>query len=297
MVRPYDHGVDFERVGALLVDLYRLDRPLRSWLRPRWEYMHFHPMTAGLPLDRFGVAERAGEICGVVHSESNLAFNYIQHYGDDPEVVVDLLDWANRHLGGYSKTYERRVLGFYVDRADSLVARLLQERGFEPQSEHEEVHACLRSLSRLPEPVLPTGFGLQSLADDNDLAKINRVLWRGFNHPGDPPEEEIEGRRLAQQAPNFRHDLTVVASAPNGDYATFVGIWVVPENGVAYVEPVATDPDYRRLGLGRAAVLEGLRRAAREGAELAWVGSDLSFYLNMGFEVSSRSPLWIKSIG
>ncbi len=71
-------------------------------------------------------------------------------------------------------------------------------------------------------------------------------------------------------------------------------MWVVPENKVAYVEPVATDPDYRRMGLGRAAVLESLRRAAEFGAEVAWVGSGQEFYKAMGFETMFKFDVWVK---
>ncbi len=54
----------------------------------------------------------------------------------------------------------------------------------------------------IPEPFpsihLPEGFRLKSVAEENDLAKIDRVLWRGFNHPGEPPEDSIEGREKMQ---------------------------------------------------------------------------------------------------
>jgi len=47
----------------------------------------------------------------------------------------------------------------------------------------------------------------------------------------------------------------MVAVAPDGNYASFVGIWPVPESTACYIEPVATDPDYRRMGFGTAVVL------------------------------------------
>jgi predicted N-acetyltransferase YhbS len=141
---------------------------------------------------------------------------------------------------------------------------------------------------------LPEGFSLQSLADENDLHKINRVLWHGFDHPGPPPEEEIEGRAFAQKAPNVRKDLTIVVVAPDGNYVSYGGMWHIKENKVAYVEPVATDPDYRRMGLGKAAVLESVRRAAAEGAQVAWVGSGQGFYSAIGFEAKFSAVPWVK---
>jgi len=84
------------------------------------------------------------------------------------------------------------------------------------------------------------------------------LLHRGFDQPGEPPEDGLEGRRFMQWAPNFRKDLQVVVEAPNGVFASYCGMWYESVNRIAYVEPVATDPDYRRMG-----------RAGRRGG-LCW---------------------------
>ena len=48
------------------------------------------------------------------------------------------------------------------------------------------------------------------------------------------------------------------------------------------------------MGLGRATVLETLRRIQSEGAEVAWVGSDQEFYKAIGFEKKFQRNLWVK---
>jgi predicted N-acetyltransferase YhbS len=95
-----------------------------------------------------------------------------------------------------------------------------------------------------------------------------------------------------QSAPNFRKDLWVVVEAPNGEFASNCGMWYEPVHSIAYVEPVATDPDFRRMGLGRAAVLEGIRRCGEMGATVAWVGATMPFYLSMGFRKAYSSSIW-----
>ena len=60
------------------------------------------------------------------------------------------------------------------------------------------------------------------------------------------------------------------------------------------MEPVATDPDYRRIGLGTAAVLEGIRRCGELGATVAYVGTDKQFYLAMGFKKLFTLNCWIR---
>ena len=269
---------------------------LATWLQPRWEYLHYHSMSDGLPFERCGIAENDGQIVGFIHFEDNPAFNYLQIRPGHERATDELLDWAHSHLGGQSVTFGRKVLGLYVSDRDNYLEQRAAERGYEPQSDIVEEHARYVIDRQIGEPQLPDGFGLQSLADDNDFEKINRVLWRGFDHVGPPPDTELEGRRRAQQAPGFRKDLTIVAVAPNGEYASLSGMWTVPDNNVAYLEPVATDPNYRRMGLGTATVRESLRRVAAEHIRTIWVGSGLVFYQDMGFSIQNRSRLWIKGI-
>jgi predicted N-acetyltransferase YhbS len=57
---------------------------------------------------------------------------------------------------------------------------------------------------------------------------------------------------------------------------------------------VATDPDYRRRGLGSAAVLESIRRCGQQGATVAYVGSDQAFYMSLGFKVLFSQNCWLK---
>jgi GNAT superfamily N-acetyltransferase len=145
-----------------------------------------------------------------------------------------------------------------------------------------------------PTQDLPQGFRLKSLAEENDLVKVDRVLHRGFNHPGEPPADGVEGRKRMQSGPHFRHDLTIAVEAPDGAFACFAGLWFDSRNRIGYVEPVATDPDYRRLGLGRAAVMEGVRRCGELGATVAYVGSTLPFYVSMGFKKLYTQNCWLK---
>ncbi len=121
------------------------------------------------------------------------------------------------------------------------------------------------------------------------------ALWRGFNHPGEPPPDGIEGRRKVQSGPHFRHDLAIVVQAPDGAFVAYSGLWFDPVNRLGYVEPVATDPDYRRLGLGTAAVLEGIRRCGELEATAAYIGSNRPFYLAMGFKVLYTSNCWVRT--
>ncbi len=293
-IRPYRHDQDFDRVGEFLIEQYRGgDNPL-LWIQPRWEYMHYHPFIKKTDITKIGVAEVDGAVVGVVHHEHDEGIIYFQVQPEYEQINAPLFDYAEAMFGSKEAETGRERLAILINEADLTLRRLAAERGYEENVDFREVTSRYDLNKGVPDVTLPEGFHLQSLAEENDLRKINQVLWRGFDHPGPPPDEEIQGRKEMQEAPNFMHDLTIVAVAPNGDYVSFCGIWIVPENGITYVEPVTTDPDYRRMGLGKAVVLEGIRRTIPLGSEVAWVGSGQEFYMAMGFEKSYRATAWVK---
>ncbi|MEE8568823.1 MAG: GNAT family N-acetyltransferase, partial [Anaerolineales bacterium] len=188
----------------------------------------------------------------------------------------------------------KRYIKIFAKEDDAAFESMLRTQGFE-QEPASNWPMCQYVI---PDPFPPIhlrdGYRLMSLADDNDLVKVDRVLWRGFNHPGEPPADGVEDRKKMQSGPNFRKDLAIVVEAPDGAFVSFGGLWFDPVNKIGYVEPVATDPDYRRMGLGKAAVLESIRRCGELGATVAYVGTDMPFYLAMGFRKLFTINCWIK---
>ena len=288
-MRSYDHEKDYETVGRFLTRVYQTDPP-RNWLQPRWVYAHAHPMIDKENRRRFAIWEDEGTIVAVVHYEDRMGVNYVQLDPRYSWLKREILDYAADHLVGDLKA--GRGCYVYIDDADSEFGAIASGMGFEPKPEHTEPTSRLAIPEPFPEIQIPKGFRLQSLADEFDVRRVHRVMHRGFNHDGEPPADELEDRRRKLSAPGLRRDLTIVAVTANGDYVSFCGMWPVPESTACMIEPVATDPDYRRMGLGTACVLESIRRCAQEGQTIAYVGSDQAFYLSMGFEVCGRSTIW-----
>ena len=297
--RSYNHAQDYDAVGRFLLRTYGAGTAHRNWLQPRWEYMHFHPALDADHLYEFGVWEddHTGEIVGLVHYEHRMGINYVQLAPQNTWLQQPMLLHAIHHLVGDFKI--GRAVHVSIDDTDARFQAIAASLGFEKLGGEFSEPTSTRSLEgpgALPYERIrvPAGFRLISLADDDDVRKVHRVMHRGFNHEGEPPEDELEDRRRKLSSPNFRRDLTIVAVAPDGEFASFAGTWYIAENRIAYIEPVATDPDHRRKGLGTAVVLEGLRRAAKLGATVAHVGSDQPFYRSMGFCVAFRQSLWRK---
>jgi GNAT superfamily N-acetyltransferase len=72
--------------------------------------------------------------------------------------------------------------------------------------------------------------------------------------------------------PQFRADLVTVAIAPDGRVSACCVGWMDEESATLEIEPLGTNRDFRRLGLGRAIVKEVQHRAWANGAKrvLVW---------------------------
>ena len=288
-MRFYDIEKDYDAIGQFLVRVYRTEPP-SNWLQPRWVYAHSHPMMDTENLGKIAIWEDDGEIVAALLYEDKVGATHAQLDPRYPSLKREMLEYTKENLVGDMKA--GRGTYVFLNDHDPEFGDLAAELGFEPKPEHAETVARFIVPEPFPEPLLHDGFRLQSLADEFSVDKVHRVMHRGFNHDGEPPQDELEDRRRKLSVAGFRRDLTMVAVAPDGDYVSFCGIWPVPDSTACYIEPMATDPDYRRMGLGTAVVLEAVRRCAQEGATVAYVGSDQEFYLSMGFEICGGSTAY-----
>jgi ribosomal protein S18 acetylase RimI-like enzyme len=296
--RQYNGPDDYKLVDYFLIKHYQQENRDGNWLKPAWEYMHAHPYLDRASLGKIGIWEENGTIVGVVTYESRVGEAFFEFHPDYGYLKRDMLEYAERTLSGTAED-GRKFLHAFVNDVDTEFVSLVEARGYKKDDEEARVMCQFAIPDPFPAITLPEGFRLTSLAVECDWAKVHRVIWRGFNHAGEPPagDEELESRRQLFDTPTARRDLKIAVTAPNGNFVAFCGMFYEPTNRFAYVEPVATDPDYRRMGLGKAAVLEGIRRCAVLGATVAYVGNDLLFYQSVGFKKVYTSICWGKHLG
>ncbi len=296
---PYHHTIDYQRVSEFLIAHHQPGNRDGNWLEPAWEYMHFHPALEDACLGKIGIWEDSREIVAVVHPEWRPGEAFFQFHPACRHLRGEMLDYAEANLAGTLEQDGRQYLCAFINDNDGEFLALARARGY--QQDPEGLRPLYRADIPDPFPAIPLadGFRLTSLAEEPDWAKVHRALWRGFDHEGEPPmsEEELESRRRMFDTPKARRDLKIAVAASDGEFVAFCGMFYEPVGRFAYVEPVATDPAYRRLGLGRAAVLEGIRRCAALGATAAYVGSDQQFYRAIGFKKVYNSECWIKRFG
>jgi len=290
--KHYNPNKDYNKVSNFLKRTFHDYYHIENWMEPRWEYMNYHPYINNFDISKIGLWEDGDQIVGVVHPEHALGVVYFQVDPEYQYLTKEMLEYAKNNLFRIKETHKEIIV--YANEYQKKLIEILVNNNFKKIDGYSES----MSIFEMPENFdinIPEGFKIKSLEKDNNLKKIDRVLWRGFNHKGEP-EYDIESRKFMQSAPNFRKDLNIVIEAPDGNFVSYSGIFYEKENNYSYVEPVATDPDYRRMGLGRAAVLECIRRTKVMGAKYAYVGSSMDFYLSFGFKPIYKLYAYKKSL-
>ena len=154
---------------------------------------------------------------------------------------------------------------------------------------------------------LPEGYHFVE-PEDFDVVKLSKLCWYGFGH-GDKGEfkdydryddsldwtpakshKDIAGDFMAP-SPHSTEEYAIVIADENEEYVCFSGMWWVPENKLAYMEPLCTAPEHRRKGLAAAALTKHYRRMKALGATHMTGGGD-PFYAKIGYGKGFHWSFW-----
>ncbi len=293
---------DFWRIHDLLTETYPLTPLGFNWEIRRWEGRRFHNADLGLPGAWAGQIRLwqtdAGRLVAAVYPEGR-GDAHIQIHPDFRFLEDEIVAWAEENLS-VARDGGPRQVGMDVHDYDTQRQDLLGRWGWEKQEwggMERRMHFAGRTLAH---PVIAEGYTLRTtdLAHMADFDRIAALLNAAFNrdfHTG------IEVHNFASRAPCFRPDLDLVAVAPDGSFAAYVGIAWDAANRLAIFEPVCTHPDHQRRGLAKTLMIEGLDRLQRLGAHAVMVGTgDMvaanRLYDSLGFTQVVRLYGWTKRL-
>ncbi|GHU86407.1 hypothetical protein FACS189473_5630 [Spirochaetia bacterium] len=243
-------------------------------------------------LNKIGIWEDNDIIVAIATYDTSLESAFLLTFEDYKYLRKEMLKYSKNNL---SKNGEFKVL---ILDGDIEMQNIAIENKFLPTQDKE--HDALFIINdENTNYTLPEGFKICSLKDNFSIFKYGQVCWKGFNHEidGDGPFEfywEKHSKEYEKEwnRPNIDLDLKIFVVAPNGDFVSHCGMWYDKTIDCALVEPVATEPAYRKMGLGKAVVLEGIKRCGKLGAKRAYVDSSQQFYYNIGFRPYKTSTWW-----
>ncbi|MFN2521381.1 MAG: GNAT family N-acetyltransferase [Candidatus Limnocylindria bacterium] len=169
---------------------------------------------------------------------------------------------------------------------DRELLSVLRSLGYEPNGTY--AHELVHELPAVPpEPTLPLGFSIRRFEPgmDDAFIEMHRSAWSTWR----PSSYRAEMHAAVTRMPGFDRGLVPIIAAPDRTLAAYCLAWFDPVTRWVEIEPLATRPEFRRLGLGHAIVREVLRRSALRDASsvMVWgVGTNpeaVRLYESAGF--------------
>jgi len=286
--RQYQHTKNLFEGDFLLVRdfLIKLNNPIYS---VGWWDCKITGSSDTEYLNKFGLWFEDNQLIAVAWTEDSSLGTGLLCVNDDKHFLIsEMVDYAKNHL------HDNGSLSLLVPDLDKGYQEAVAQAGFVLTQERDTESIITIGQNNLNYS-LPEGFHITSMADNYNAVQYERIMRRGFSEDRDerilsPAEISDIDRKFKR--PFINLGLQVAVAAPDGSFAAFCGIWHTKESKMVCIEPVVTDPDYLKRGLGKVAVYEALNRCAKLGATSAVVYSSIQFYFSIGFRPNSTSTWW-----
>ncbi len=285
--RRYKILVDFEPVYKFLTDTYDFET-LNSYLLPQYfEYAHMHSYFDFEKSHHFGLWEDGNDIVAIACFEMQMGHCHLHTKKGYEFLLPEMLAWSENEM---SVTKDgKTLLHVWITENETNKQELLKQNGY--TLDFCDPVKVFNYDKPFVDRALPEGFSVID-GTNVDYLQLHHCFWKGFDH-GDEPDDDVDGRVFSCNAPRFNMELMTIVVAPNGDYACALGMWFDEQNSYAYLEPLATVPKYRRMGLATICLTEAMKKTKALGAKYCFGGSR-EFYTDIGFDTACHRQLWKK---
>ncbi len=296
-LRKYEPD-DLVKVRDFIVRTQSLLRQPNSWGIDRWEFVPFCQETKNGTLEqwlnRIGIWEHEnGEIVAVACDDGD-AYFLLDTWEPGDTLMQEMFEYAENHLlfSEPGRRFTRNALAIPA-RMKGLEC-IAASRGYvrEPQ---EDIMLSME-LDQHYDVILPLGFVIKDGHEVDDRKKAMGHI-RAFDYEGtDKAKATMLHYGNIRNAPDYRAELDLFILNPAGEVVSFCGLWYDEVNHIAILEPVGTHIDYRRRGLGKAVIYEGLNRLRSLGVREVYVGSGQPFYRSIGLQKEYPLHRWIRHL-
>ncbi|HKY54947.1 MAG TPA: N-acetyltransferase [Anaerolineales bacterium] len=269
--RNADNGTFYVHRGDLQWWLFYTDVPQETW-QSQIRLWHEDDRLAGWALLSLG------EDAFDVYVSPHLRGDAREH---------EMLAWATEAMSANDN-----LQNIWVAEDDDVRIGWLERNGFTREQSH--FIQFKRSLvGPLDVPSLPEGFSLRTSRGAED-ARLRSVASHAAFGSRKPFEEYWPRTLRFMQSPVYVPEHEIFVVSPKGEVAAFCIIWTDELNKIGHFEPVATHPNFQRMGLGKSLLFESLRRLKSEGMTEADVCTNhdnsaaIRLYESVGFQKAKR---------
>lgn len=199
-----------------------------------------------------------------------------------------MCDFAERFTSKISDDRKSNRYNLCVSDNDSVLLDFIAERGYKKSDGGQRI--MIKPYPEEPEKVvLPEGFTIRDARTTTTFytALSHNHSFR-YNQENDGCEK---GFAKIRTMPDYRPELGLVLFDPEGHPAGLANFWISEKSKTASLEPLGTVWWYRRMGLSKALITEGINRTRAYGCtEL--IGWEQPFYWELGFESRKEYGFW-----
>ena len=270
-----------------------------AYERVRFQFclgLHMDFVDTGL----YGGFERT---CGIWEDESGIVslvlteggsrweetfFVFCSECAKNKELLSRMCEFAEHYTSKVSDDRRNNKYSLCVSEDDTILSDFLSERSYTRTDNKQRI--MVKSYSKEPETVvLPEGF---TIKDARTVEPFYTALAHNhsfrYNQDNDGGEK---GFAKIRTMPDYRPELDLVLFDGEGQPAGLANFWVSEKSKTASLEPLGAVWWYRRMGLGRALITEGINRTRAYGCTQL-IGGDQKFYWDLGFEPKKEYYFW-----
>ena len=301
--RPYRAPADLDRMRALLVEGRKANNcayyvhvgDVNWWL--------FYPNQEKDFPERIFLWEDGGQVIGwSLFSPRDRAFDVFVHPAEHGSARAEsMFEWTVDRMEALAKKLGHPdIRTFWVFEDDAVLAVLLQKHGF-ARTGDDMVYLARPLADPIPAPALPEGYTVRPVEGEHEVQKRAAASHAAFRSR--LTFEQYWPRYLSfMQSSVYEADRDMAVVAPDGWFAAFCIYWLDPVNRVGLFEPVGTHPDFQKRGLGKALMLETLRRMRGRDMATAIVCAEehnpaaVRLYESVGFRIANTLCLYTRKV-
>jgi ribosomal protein S18 acetylase RimI-like enzyme len=188
---------------------------------------------------------------------------------------------------------------FWILQDDMVLEKHFRRHGYKHTQEFVHLTRSLDAI--ISPPQVPGGFVVRGCRGEPEVVARAKAQFGAFNSSAQFERYEERFSNF-MRSPVYDPELDIVAVAPDGQVGAFCIVWTDPVNQVGLFEPVGTHPDFRRSGLGKAVMLEAMRRLQGRGMKSAIVSTPddnlpaIKLYESIGFQIVNRLGTYDKDV-
>lgn len=230
------------------------------------------------------------KVVGFVFYESPVTDIYFKVRPGYEFLAKEMVAYAIDHMPNFDNKQQ-----FMLFNGQEFLMQEAKKRGFRQIYDYEDRQFDFEKELKF---ALPEGFHFVN-PSEMDPVKLARCCWYGFDHEDKgafenwtskdnssewTPQKAYKGvlGSIIAPSPHSTYQYDVIIADEDGEYACYAGMWWVPENRLAYMEPLCTIPKYRKMGLASAALSRHYNTMKSLGATHMTGGAD-PFYEKIGY--------------